>query len=37
MRSTVCPGDNVDPILLAHQAEGGRWQFLLAEMLRRVR
>lgn len=31
---TVCPGDNVGPIQSAHQATGGPWQHLIAEMLR---
>lgn len=31
---TVCPGDNVGPIQSAHQAAGGPWQQLIAEMLR---
>ena len=31
---TVCPGDNVGPIQSAHQASGGPWQHLIAEMLR---
>ena len=30
---TVCPGDNVGPIQSAHQASGGPWQHLIAEML----
>lgn len=30
---TVCPADNVGPILSAHQAAGGPWQHLIARML----
>ncbi len=31
---TVCPGDNVGPILSAHQQSGGPWQHLIGKMLR---
>jgi nucleoside-diphosphate-sugar epimerase len=31
---TVCPADNIGPILSAHQLTGGPWQHLIAEMLR---
>lgn len=31
---TVCPADNVGPIQSAHQAAGGPWQHLIAQMLR---
>ena len=30
---TVCPADNVGPILSAHHAKGGPWQHLIARML----
>jgi nucleoside-diphosphate-sugar epimerase len=30
---TVCPGDNVGPILSAHQKDMGPWQHLIAKML----
>jgi nucleoside-diphosphate-sugar epimerase len=30
---TVCPADNVGPILSAHQKSGGPWQHLIDEML----
>jgi len=30
---TVCPGDNVGPILSAHQRRMGPWQSLIAQML----
>ena len=31
---TVCPADNVGPILSAHQKDGGPWQHLIERMLR---
>ncbi|NBC23308.1 MAG: NAD-dependent epimerase/dehydratase family protein [Gammaproteobacteria bacterium] len=31
---TVCPGDNVGPILSAHQKERGPWQHIIEGMLR---
>lgn len=31
---TVCPGDNVGPILSAHHKDGGPWQHLIELMLR---
>ena len=31
---TVCPADNVGPILSAHQQFGGPWQHLISKMLR---
>jgi dihydroflavonol-4-reductase len=31
---TVCPGDNVGPILAAHQNSAGPWQGLIAAMLK---
>lgn len=30
---TVCPGDNVGPILAAHQRTGGPWQHLIGRMV----
>jgi nucleoside-diphosphate-sugar epimerase len=30
---TVCPGDNVGPILSAHHKDGGPWQHLIERML----
>lgn len=30
---TVCPGDNVGPILSAHQTAGGPWQHLIQRMV----
>lgn len=30
---TVCPGDNVGPILSPHHRHGGPWQHLIAQML----
>jgi nucleoside-diphosphate-sugar epimerase len=30
---TVCPGDNVGPILSAHHKDGGPWQHLMERML----
>jgi dihydroflavonol-4-reductase len=30
---TVCPGDNIGPILSAHQRSGGPWQHLIGRML----
>ena len=30
---TICPADNVGPILSAHQQSGGPWQHLIGEML----
>ena len=32
-RPTVCPGDNVGPILSPHHKDGGPWQHLIERML----